>query len=127
MFDAHTEDSVCVYAGLSDATAVPATETAAGWEPALVVNVPAEPSDLDDPEGDEPGDRRTGERTESEAAPTEPQPNGPRPADALDLAENDEEAGAGASVSGARKPAKRKRAAVPSWDEIMFGGPKRPG
>jgi hypothetical protein len=24
-----------------------------------------------------------------------------------------------------RKNAKRKRASVPSWDEIMFGGPKR--
>ncbi|MFP5282238.1 MAG: hypothetical protein ACLGIF_02165, partial [Actinomycetes bacterium] len=24
------------------------------------------------------------------------------------------------------KGSKRKRAAVPSWDEIMFGGPKRP-
>jgi hypothetical protein len=23
------------------------------------------------------------------------------------------------------KPVKRKRASVPSWDEIMFGGPKR--
>ena len=27
----------------------------------------------------------------------------------------------------ARQPGKRKRAAVPSWDEIMFGGPKRSG
>ena len=24
-----------------------------------------------------------------------------------------------------RKSMKRKRASVPSWDEIMFGGPKR--
>jgi hypothetical protein len=24
-----------------------------------------------------------------------------------------------------RKNVKRKRASVPSWDEIMFGGPKR--
>jgi hypothetical protein len=127
MLDAHTEDSVRVYAGLSDATAVPATETAVGWEPALVVNVPAEPSDLDDPERDEPGDWRPGERAESEPAPTEPQPGGPRPADALGLADNDEEPEAGTAASAARKPAKRKRAAVPSWDEIMFGGPKRPG
>ena len=28
---------------------------------------------------------------------------------------------------GARRACKRKRASVPSWDEIMFGGPKRQG
>jgi hypothetical protein len=152
MLDAHTEDSVRVYAGLSDATAVPATETAAGWEPALVVNVPAEPSDLDDREDDE---YAPSVPTATEPVPTEPQPDAPRPAEipsdeppaeipsptapgttpdvepelpgahALGLPDGTEEQGVAAAA--AHKPAKRKRAAVPSWDEIMFGGPKRPG
>ena len=38
------------YAGLSDASAVPETPGAAGWEPAIVVNYPVEPSLLDDSE-----------------------------------------------------------------------------
>ena len=29
----------------------------------------------------------------------------------------------GADEPAARPPAKKKRASVPSWDEIMFGGP----
>jgi hypothetical protein len=28
------------------------------------------------------------------------------------------------SPGASRKPGRRKRASVPSWDEIMFGGPK---
>jgi hypothetical protein len=134
--DGYTEDSVRVYAGLSDAAAVPDTATSAGWEPAIVVNYPVEPSQLDDadlvaldglivedperpdevglPGTDEPGPpdpivefdgrREEADELEEEHAhpPVEPVPT-PRPA----------------------KAAKRKRASVPSWDEIMFGGPKR--
>lgn len=29
------------------------------------------------------------------------------------------------SPGASRKPGRRKRASVPSWDEIMFGGPKQ--
>jgi hypothetical protein len=29
------------------------------------------------------------------------------------------------ATESVEKPGKRKRASVPSWDEIMFGGPKR--
>ena len=44
--DGYTEDSPRVYSGLSDATAVPETETITdgGWEPAIVINYPVEPS-----------------------------------------------------------------------------------
>jgi hypothetical protein len=42
--DGYAEDSPRVYPGLSDATAVPETGLAAGWEPAIVVNYPVEPS-----------------------------------------------------------------------------------
>ena len=48
--DGYAEDSARVYAGLSDASAVPETAGAAGWEPAIVVNYPVEPSLLDDSE-----------------------------------------------------------------------------
>ncbi len=51
--DGYAEDSPRVYAGLreagfSDATAVPETAAVAGWEPAIVVNYPVEPSLTDD-------------------------------------------------------------------------------
>jgi hypothetical protein len=147
MLDAHTEDSVRVYAGLSDATAVPATETTAGWEPALVVNIPAEPSDLDHRDEDDEHGGRAAVRAESEPGPTGPQPiepDGPQPdqqrpveipgdrppteipAPTAPETVPDTEPGA-PGTDALRRPAKRKRAAVPSWDEIMFGGPKRPG
>jgi hypothetical protein len=109
------------YAGLNDATAVPeaAARRGAGWEPAIVVNYPVEPSLLDDEPvtgsetggTDEPGtpDRPTGiEDREDEA-------------DAL----VDEHAVQPTPAEVQPRATKRKRAAVPSWDQIMFGGPKR--
>ncbi len=46
-------------------------------------------------------------------------------ADRTDEADEFElESQARAEPAAERKPAKRKRASVPSWDEIMFGGPK---
>ncbi|MDX6320145.1 MAG: hypothetical protein QOF52_3 [Propionibacteriaceae bacterium] len=49
--DGYAEDSPRVYSGLSDASAVPETDNA-GWEPAIVVDYPVEPSEHDplDPE-----------------------------------------------------------------------------
>ena len=46
----YSEDSARVYQGLSDATAVPETDTNTdgGWEPAIVINYPVEPSVQDD-------------------------------------------------------------------------------
>ena len=46
----YSEDSAHVYQGLSDATAVPETDTNTdgGWEPAIVINYPVEPSVQDD-------------------------------------------------------------------------------
>lgn len=153
--DGFSEDSIRVYSGLSDASAVPDTE-GVGWEPAIVVNYPVEPSRTDEPEPvatadgehdlpgtDEPGppdvivdgDGRAAEvrefeveaavvttsvtevesvviatrtvevETDPDAAPgLIPDPRPPAPA----------------------KPPRKKRASVPSWDEIMFGGPRPP-
>ncbi|HEY5979999.1 MAG TPA: septation protein SepH [Microlunatus sp.] len=128
----------------SDASAVPElspTLTSDAWEPAIVVDYPVEPSEDDGvevPEGsDDPGrpeppvagdDRRDEAASLLDAvlfrdpadasevhrpAPTEPQeqllpldvPDQPTPA-------------------APPKPQRRKRASVPSWDEIVFGGPK---
>ena len=54
--DGYSEDSPRVYAGLSDATAVPETETITdgGWEPAIVINYPVEPSMHDEAVIDSP-------------------------------------------------------------------------
>ena len=47
--DGYSEDSPRVYAGLSDASAVPET-AGGGWEPAIVVDYPVEPSLADEAE-----------------------------------------------------------------------------
>lgn len=130
----HAEDSTRVYPGLSDASAVPegAAGGGAGWEPAIVVNYPVEPSQVDDAEAearpgtDEPGppdpptaiedraDEAEALEEEQEAAPDHPPAAGPPAGPA------EEES------APARRGGRRKRASVPSWDEIMFGSPKRP-
>ena len=46
-------------------------------------------------------------------------------ADRMDEAEEFETESMARAAAGADRPARRKRATVPSWDEIMFGGPKR--
>ena len=124
--DGYAEDSARVYAGLSDASAVPETAGAAGWEPAIVVNYPVEPSLLDDSEP---------EAAQVEPAEDEPdlvgtdEPGPPdRPTnldDRADEAHEFEVEVLAKAEEAAKKPVKRKRASVPSWDEIMFGGPKR--
>jgi hypothetical protein len=115
----YTEDSVQVYAGLSDASAVPETD-AVGWEPAIVVNYPVEPSEFDDSESTSP----TGEHR----LPGTDEPGPPTPlVDGAGRAEEEQEFDLEAAEPPAPKPAKRKRASVPSWDEIMFGGPRPPG
>jgi len=160
------EESATAYAGLSDATAVPESVTArgSGWEPAIVVNYPVEPSQVEPPDefGDElsgtdepgepdaptavrdredeadaltdeqehPSDRPSadyGTAPEHEAA----QPAGSDPAATrvgdVDVTDVDvTEEGDVAEEAAPTKPARRKRASVPSWDEIMFGSPKRP-
>jgi hypothetical protein len=122
--DGYAEDSARVYAGLSDAAAVPMVDEHE-FEPPADVLVPAEPgpeaaeetdtepaaSDDDAPHDDAPGDDPAGEETLPAAAQAPPVP--------LDVAEP-----LIPSPGAPRTPGRRKRAAVPSWDEIMFGGPK---
>jgi hypothetical protein len=132
--DGYAEESPRVYAGLSDATAVPETETSAdgGWEPAIVINYPVEPSVHDDtaldvPESIEDSPRHTGGDQEELPGTDEPGP----PDATVQLDDRADEAHEFEIESLAHpdapqpKSVKRKRASVPSWDEIMFGGPKR--
>ncbi len=156
--DGYSEDSPRVYPGLSDGSAVPPTAPAAGWEPAIVVNYPVEPSQHVDSEPPvspgEPGlePERPAEIPLSDEPPPEiesptvpgslphvepelPGTDEPGPPDAtVSLADRMDEAEEFESESQARaaaksppRPVRRKRASVPSWDEIMFGGPKRQG
>jgi hypothetical protein len=134
--DGYSEDSPRVYAGLSDATAVPETETSTdgGWEPAIVINYPVEPSIHEDavlevPETVERPPRFSQPASEPELPGTD-EPGPPDPtvnlADRADEAHEFEvESLAHPDTQPQRKSMKRKRASVPSWDEIMFGGPKR--
>jgi Protein of unknown function (DUF3071) len=131
----YSEDSARLYEGLSDATAVPETDTASdgGWEPAIVINYPVEPSIHDDTlevtETVESSPGLTQATTEEELPGTDE----PGPPDAtVNLEDRADEAHefeieslVNPDNSPRQKGIKRKRASVPSWDEIMFGGPKR--
>jgi hypothetical protein len=123
MFSAADEDAQGAYGGLSDASAVPETDTSA-WEPGIVVDFPVEPSP--EPPG-ETDQEPAGDADQEPAgeAPTERTNDGP-PEQAVEQHEPED------PPHPVEKPApapggRRKRAAVPSWDEIMFGGPPRSG
>ena len=160
--------------GPTDANAVPDTSNL-GWEPAIVVNYPVEPSLLDETEDVDDLEPVAGVRT-GEPGPPEPdlrtdefgavvperadqhpvagavgaadplhppvvhhhhlrgtdEPGRPDPPTGIEDRTDEakefvEETLAKESHTEelADKPAKKKRASVPSWDEIMFGGPRR--
>jgi len=127
--------------GLSDAAAVPVT-VSGGWEPAIVVSYPVEPGPADDADGPpaEPHEPPPVQVLSPDATPAVvPIPQGggtdlPGPPEPIVSGEDRrdeaealaEEHGTVDEPSAPAKAPKRKRAAVPSWDEIMFGGPKRP-
>ncbi len=120
--DGYAEDSPRVYTGLSDAAAVPVVDEHE-FEPPAAVRFPAEP-DAEEPEPAEepqptaedaqPAAEADDDPAEDEAA----DPDAPRPA------EDEVPEPLVPSPGASRKPGRRKRASVPSWDEIMFGGPK---
>jgi Protein of unknown function (DUF3071) len=138
-------------AGLRDVAAVPVTGSE-GWEPAIVVNYPDEPDEADDagpveaepahpparwqerPASAEAAARRHGRRTIPEphlrgtdepGRPDRPTGIEDRTDEAQEFEEEAEAREAQQAAEPEQRPAKRKRASVPSWDEIMFGGPKR--
>jgi hypothetical protein len=160
--------------GPTDATAVPDTSNL-GWEPAIVVNYPVEPSLLDETDNADDIEPVAAVRM-GEPGPSEPdltnddfgaavpehsdrhpvtgvgvasadvlhspavhshhlrgtdEPGKPDPPTAIedrtDEAKEFVEEGLAESHTEdlVDKPVKKKRASVPSWDEIMFGGPRR--
>ncbi len=141
MLDGYTEDSVRIYRGLDDTPA-----PGAGWEPEIVVNEPVGPTDLDVGPDDPPSDDTSDEEEEQREGIVTPPTKNPDPIDPSKVpgTTGDEDAPAkedavpdapGAPeprdpdavesvVTAKAAPRKRKRASVPSWDEIMFGGPK---
>jgi hypothetical protein len=134
--DGYSEDSPRVYPGLSDATAVPETETLTdgGWEPAIVINYPVEPSLHDEAVIDRPSPQEDSPSlfpgTVEHELPGTDEPGPPDlPANLDDRTDEAHEFEIESLAHGETptepKNVKRKRASVPSWDEIMFGGPKR--
>ena len=122
--DGYAEESPRVYAGLSDASAVPVVDEH-GFDPAPGADIPVEPVEDDEAEPDE---RPQTEPEVDDAPAPEPvaTPEAPagRPAPNPGNGATDEQDPLIPGPDAPRKPVKRKRAAVPSWDEIMFGGPK---
>lgn len=117
MLSGISEDSVRIYAGVLDEPGDPDAESDPGTE--------SEP----EPSGVEP--------QQPEPAPAEPESARPEPEPAPDDAPAPTPAGEPVGeatqeplVEGAEEPKKqprgrKQRASIPSWDEIMFGGPKR--
>ena len=141
--DGYSEDSPRVYAGLSDAAAVPET-AGGGWEPAIVIDYPVEPGPAEEAElpptehpdrSQVPMDDKSSVELSTPVDPGAPPPgrlrgtDEPAPpyarTDGALRAEEAEEFQLESEPPPEKKP-KRKRASVPSWDEIMFGGPKPP-
>ncbi|MGI3786020.1 MAG: hypothetical protein ACRYG2_35185, partial [Janthinobacterium lividum] len=117
MLGGYTEESPRLYAGLSDAAAVPVVDEHE-FEPPAAVLVPVEPDpETPDPETPDP---ETPEPDVDDAAPELGQADDVTPQEAP----TDEPEPLIPSPGASRKPGRRKRASVPSWDEIMFGGPK---
>ena len=119
--DGYTEDSVRVYSGLSDATAVPETGPAAGWEPAAVLDYPVEPSQQVDSEPPTEEDPLVSPELPAEVPGTDEQP----PEVEVPTRPETQPDEGPTELDQDRRSGRRKRASVPSWDEIMFGGPKR--
>lgn len=128
------EDSVAVYSGLRDARQGPV-----GWEPEIVVDHPADtdrPARSDSRRGLRPAPEPEPElelEPEPEAEP-EPEPEAGEPTPVAEEAETVPEQEPLIETEPEPEPApepakpkrtKKKRASVPSWDEIMFGGPPR--
>jgi hypothetical protein len=112
MLSSEDEEYQSVYGGLSDASAVPETDLS-GWEPGVVVDYPVEPAaepDQDSVREADDSDSDSDAEADAESAATASAPAAPP-----------------APADSPARPARRKRAAVPSWDEIMFGGPPRSG
>lgn len=103
--------------GLSDASAVPETTDAGGFDPTVAVDVPVEPSPAED--APDPTDQPAAAPASPSAGTTKGPSQTGAEVDEFQL-EAEEEA------PPVRKPGKKKRASVPSWDDIMFGGPRPP-
>jgi hypothetical protein len=128
MLSSFDEDSVQIYAGLIRVADAPAARpvldepVVAGEDvPAAAGHAQPQPApeatepEADQPEGDQP------EPAQPEDAPQEPVAEAPLTEPEQPALVEDESAAEPAPVRG-----KRKRASVPSWDEIMFGSPKNP-
>lgn len=128
--EATPEDS-----GPTDAAAVPEVSPslrATAWEPAIVVDYPVEPSE--DSEADAPDSAdgiEIAEGSDDPGRPEQPVASEDRRDEAKALGVQSEPVDEPLPLDipnlpppAAPKPARRKRASVPSWDEIVFGSPK---
>ena len=128
MLGGYAEESPRVYPGLSDATAVPVVDEHEFQPPADVL-VPAEPGpDASEVEPAPDTPVEADDRRDPEAlVPDGRAGDAPMDGDAATSdarADDEPDEPLIPSPGASRKPGRRKRASVPSWDEIMFGGPK---
>ncbi len=131
--EGYAEDSVAVYSGLREESHGPV-----GWEPEIVVDHPAatdqpspannrrglRPAPDPEPEVDAEPDFRPEPVEEEWAEVPEAEPSFEQ--EQLVAAEPDPEPEPEPAPEPVKpKRTKKKRASIPSWDEIMFGGPPR--
>jgi len=111
MLSSFDEDSVKIYAGLIH----PKEEA-----PEVGIVIGAPPTDEAPPPEEAP------DRGPVEAAPYQDEPTAQEPGTVTAAGEAEQETLTGEDLGTPRprRPPRRKRAAVPSWDEIMFGSPR---
>lgn len=142
MLSSFDEDSVKIYAGLitpKDATSTDEALGAATAEPAeattdapdegeTTADEPLDDGEAADAASEGAGSAEESARHEAPAEPSQPEPTEPKvvvvEAAQPSLVESDE---AENEPTRPLKRSRRKRASVPSWDEIMFGGPTPKG
>ncbi len=127
MLSGFDEDSVHVYAGLNQPVAVSGADVGEADR-----DEPPEPDrDEPSPDGSEPAREEAAEtRPGADQGPSDEQ--APADTDGTETAPEPEQdpllEAPPPSEPKKKTPRRRKnRASVPSWDEIMFGGPRKPG
>ncbi|MGJ3509703.1 septation protein SepH [Enemella sp. A6] len=130
MLRGHQEDSVNIYAGLTDPE--PAQPKTRRRRRGRKRDPEAEPPTFEEPTPEQhPAEQPASEQSTAEQSPAEqPTPVGrpaPEQAPAGDLEQPSllEDDSPAPPPAPAPKRKQRRRAAVPSWDEIMFGGPTK--
>ncbi|MDF1488504.1 septation protein SepH [Tessaracoccus sp. HF-7] len=131
-----SEDSVRIYTDIDrelparQPEVEPGAEATAPGEPEATVAEPEPDAAPQAPEQEQPVDQEPSEPEQDAAQPEKAEPTSEASPEPTPSAESTPEPPQEALIDGpatsAPKSSKRRRAQIPSWDEIMFGAPRAP-